>query len=108
MENGLLKDLLLGFIKVHILHHAAREKIYGQAFSVELQRHGYEISFGTLYPLFHKLEEQGYLRSERVTVSGKVRRYYTITKSGTKILEKSKHQAKELFEELYDKQQRHE
>lgn len=102
MEDKLLKDLFLGFIKVHILHHAAKEKIYGQEFSAELKRHGYQISYGTLYPLFHKLEENGYLQSESENVNGKVRRYYTITKSGKKILEKAKYQAKELVEELYE------
>lgn len=102
MNDKLLKDLFLGFIKVHILHHAAKEKIYGQDFSIELKRHGYQISFGTLYPLFHRLEEQKYLKSESVNVNGKVRRYYIITKSGKKILEKAKLQAKELVEELYE------
>ena len=29
----------------------------------ELQRHGYKISAGTLYPLLHRLEKKGYLRS---------------------------------------------
>ena len=100
MKDKLLKDLFLGFIKVHILHHAAKERIFGQEFSSEMQRHGYQISYGTLYPLFHKLEGNGYLKSENENVNGKVRRYYTITKSGKKILEKAKTQAKELVEEL--------
>jgi len=102
MKDKLLKDLFLGFIKVHILYHAAKERIYGQEFSAELQRHGYQISYGTLYPLFHKLEENGYLQSESENVNGKIRRYYTITKNGKKILEKAKLHAKELVEELYE------
>src|SRR4030067_3847335 len=93
-SDDLVREFLLGFIKVHILHHAAKEKIYGQEFNEELQRHGYQISYGTLYPIFHKLEEQGYLKSETENVSGKLRRYYSITKSGKKILEKAKLQAK--------------
>lgn len=102
MEDKLLKDLFLGFIKVHILHHASKERIFGQDFSDELRNHGFQISYGTLYPIFHKLEEQGYLKSETENVSGKIRRYYSITKSGKKILEKAKLQAKELVEELYE------
>lgn len=102
MKDKLLKDLFLGFIKVHILYHASKEKIYGQKFSEELSKHGYQISYGTLYPIFHKLEEDGYLKSETVNVGGKLRRYYSITKSGKKILEKAKLQAKELVEELYE------
>lgn len=102
MKEKLLQDLLLGFIKIHILHHADKERIYGQEFNEELQRHGYQISYGTLYPLFHKLEKSGYLISESENVNGKIRRYYSITKSGKKILEKAKIQAKELVEELYE------
>lgn len=102
MEDKLLKDLFLGFIKVHILHHADKEKIFGQEFSQELLKHGFQISYGTLYPILHKLEEQGYLKSENENVNGKVRRYYSITKSGKKILAKAKLQAKELVEELYE------
>lgn len=102
MEEKLLKDLMLGFIKVHILHHAAIEPIFGQDFHEELQRHGYVLSYGTLYPIFHKLEAQGYLTSSKENVNGKVRRYYTITDSGKEILEKAKTQAKELVDELYE------
>jgi len=102
MEDKLLKDLLLGFIKVHILYHANKEQIFGQEFYEELHRHGYTISYGTLYPIFHKLEEQGYLKSTNENVNGKVRRYYSITVNGRKILEKAKAQAKELVDELYE------
>ncbi len=102
MEDKLLKDLLLGFIKVHILFHAEKDKIYGQIFSEELQRHGYKISFGTLYPIFHKLEAQGYLKSSKENVNGKIRRYYSITKNGKKILNASKIKAKELVDELFE------
>ena len=103
MEDKLLKDLFLGFIKVHILHHANKEQIYGQEFYEEIQLHGYQTSYGTLYPIFHKLEEQGYLKSANKNVNGKVRRYYNITARGRKILEKAKTQAKELVEEFYEK-----
>lgn len=102
MKDKLLKDLFLGFIKIHILHHANKERIFGQEFNEELQHHGYNISYGTLYPIFHKLEKLNYLKSETENVKGKIRRYYSITKSGKKILEKAKQQAKELVEELYE------
>ncbi len=102
MEDKLIKDLLLGFIKVHILYHADKEPIFGQEFQEELHRHGYDVSFGTLYPIFHKLEQQGYLQSTKKNVNGKVRRYYTITENGKTILEKARLQAKELVDELFE------
>ena len=102
MENKFLKELLLGLIKVHILHHASKGRIYGKEFSDELLRHGYKLSYGTIYPLFHKLENDGYLNSENEKVNGKVRRYYSITKEGRKILKAARNQANELVEELFE------
>ena len=61
MEDIITRDFFLGFIKLHMLYHSKKEEIYGQKFRNELARHGYEISFGTLYPIFHKLEKSGYL-----------------------------------------------
>ena len=101
MEDNLLKDLLLGFIKVHILHYAAKKCIYGQEFFNELRKHGYRISYGTLYPMFHRMEKEGYLKSEKKNAEGRTRRYYTITKEGKRILKRAKLQANELVEELY-------
>ena len=101
MRDKLLTDLFLGFIKIHILYHAGKEKIFGQEFQNELERHGYHVSFGTLYPIFHKLEDEKYLKSVKVNVNGKVRRYYQITPKGKRILEKAKKQAKELVDELF-------
>jgi PadR family transcriptional regulator PadR len=101
MKDKLLSDLLFGFIKIHILYHAEKGKIFGQEFRNELERHGYQVSFGTLYPVFHKLEEQKYLKSEKININGRIRRYYRITAKGRRILDKAKKQAKELVDELY-------
>jgi hypothetical protein len=38
------KDLLSGFIRLHILHHAAEHEIYGQWIIDELAQHGYRVS----------------------------------------------------------------
>ncbi len=101
MSNDLVHDFLLGFIKLHILYHANKEPIYGQEFQNELKRHGYSVSFGTLYPIFHKLYRSGYLKLKKANVNGKIRKYYSITKKGIKILEESKLKIKELFDELF-------
>lgn len=102
MSDRIIKDFLLGFIKIHILHHAAHERIFGQEFRNELMRHGYDISFGTLYPIFHKLEKDGFLCSRKETVMGRVRKYYTATKKGKSILSEAKKKARELFDELHE------
>ncbi len=102
MSEDLVRNFQLGFIKLHILYHAAKGPIYGQEFQNELRRHGYAISFGTLYPIFHKLHQQEYLKAEKVKVEGKIRKYYSITENGSKALEESKLKIKELFDELFE------
>jgi PadR family transcriptional regulator, regulatory protein PadR len=100
MESKLLRDLFMGFIRVHILHHASKESIYGAEFHKELQHHGYNISFGTLYPIFHKMETEGLLKMEKILVGGKYRKYYSITESGKLMLSEAVLKVAELSAEL--------
>jgi PadR family transcriptional regulator, regulatory protein PadR len=59
------RDLYSGMIRLHVLHHAEEELIFGAGMAEELARHGYKISPGTLYPILHGLEKRGYLRSHQ-------------------------------------------
>ena len=96
------RDLYSGLIRLHVLHHAAEEPIFGLGMMEELARHGYHISPGSLYPLLHGLEKKGYLRSSQ-QVNGKSRRtVYRATASGRKALEASKIKVRELFRELME------
>lgn len=99
-ESKLLRDFFLGFVKVHVLQHASQEPIYGVWFLEELERHGYHLSPGTLYPLLHDLEETGYLKREDQVVEGKVRKYYTITRLGTRALNEARQKIRELVDEV--------
>src|SRR5215467_10780441 len=57
------RDLFSGLIRLHILHHAVEEPIFGLGMLEELARHGYRISPGTLYPLLQGMQRKGFLRS---------------------------------------------
>jgi PadR family transcriptional regulator, regulatory protein PadR len=39
-SRHLMRDVFLGFMRVHILHHAAKERIFGLEMIEELRRHG--------------------------------------------------------------------
>lgn len=78
----IFRNILLAFVRVHLLHHAAEGPIYGLEMMQELARHGYTLSPGTLYPIFHSLETAGYLAAEERNVNGKIRKYYHITEEG--------------------------
>lgn len=96
----MLRDFFLGFIKIHILHHASKEPVYGLWLIEELGRHGYKLSPGTLYPVLHKLEEEKFLKSYSENVSGKIRKYYRTTAKGIRTLLEIKEKIKELIEEV--------
>jgi DNA-binding PadR family transcriptional regulator len=80
------RDLLSGFIRLHILHHAAEGELYGQWMIEELARHGYRLSPGTLYPLLHGLEKKGYLVSRMEREGRTARKYYQATPRGRKAM----------------------
>lgn len=94
------KDLYGGLIRLHILHHAAEEPIFGLGITEELRHHGYEISPGTLYPMLHGLEKKGYLTSRRERTGRSDRRVYEITEQGRVALTNAKTKVRELFGEL--------
>ena len=96
------QDLYPGFIRLHILHHAAHEPIYGLGIIEELGRHGYKLSPGTIYPILHGLELKGYLRSTEERLGKTARRVYRATPKGRKALEVSKEKVRELFGELFE------
>ena len=99
-KESLSRDFFLGFIKIHILHHAAEEPVYGLAMIEELRRHGYELSPGTLYPLLHALDGAGYLSKENRNIEGKIRKYYRITEAGDAALAEARSRIRELVDEV--------
>ncbi|WP_044893138.1 PadR family transcriptional regulator [Bacillus alveayuensis] len=100
MENKIFRKLFLGFIQIHILHHANKEPIYGSWMLQELREHSYNISPGTLYPILHNMEVDQLLEKEEVNVNGKIRKYYRITDKGKYVLNEARKKAYELFNEI--------
>lgn len=100
MEDKVLRKLFLGFIHIHILHHANEHPIFGLWMVEELKEHGYSISAGTLYPILHSMESDGLLTKEEKNVGGKIRKYYRATDKGIKILHEARVKAYELFKEI--------
>lgn len=100
MEKQIYRKLFLGFIQIHILHHARKEPIFGSWMLEELQGHGYQLSAGTLYPLLHTMESAGLLEKKEKNVEGKIRKYYRTTEKGEIVLQEAKKKAFELFNEI--------
>lgn len=66
----------------------------------ELGQHGYQLSPGTLYPILHGLERDGFLVSRKEVVGGKVRKVYTLTEAGQTALKDAIEKVRELMDEI--------
>jgi DNA-binding PadR family transcriptional regulator len=93
-------SLHAGFVRLHVLHHAARGEIHGQGIARELARRGHRIGAGTLYPLLHGLEARGYLRSRREPGGRRIRRLYRATPRGRRALARARSRVRDLLAEL--------
>jgi DNA-binding PadR family transcriptional regulator len=100
------QDLLAGFVRMHILHHAEKDELYGLWMIEELAEHGYQISAGTLYPMLHSLERKGYLKSHKKRFGRTYRRFYRATPLGRKALVIVRTRLNELFDEVARKRRR--
>ncbi|MGH7611754.1 MAG: TrmO family methyltransferase domain-containing protein [Candidatus Dormibacteria bacterium] len=95
-----VSEFTRGAVRLHVLHHADEGGVHGAWMAAELARHGYTISPGTLYPLLHRLQDEGLLTSRQDTVDGKVRRLYTLTTAGRAKLAAEKSALAELAREV--------
>lgn len=96
------KNIYAGLIRLHILHHAAREPIFGLGIIEELARHGYKLSPGTLYPILHGLEGKGYLSASHERNGRQFRKVYRATRLGRAVLRSARKKVRELFGELLE------
>jgi PadR family transcriptional regulator PadR len=101
----LIKMFFGGFVRLHVLYHAAKEPVFGVEMMAELSRHGYHVGAGTLYPMLHELERAGYLTVSTEIVAGKQRKYYRATNEGAAALESAKTKLRELVSEVLHDQQ---
>ena len=97
-----VQRLYSGLIRLHVLHHAGQEPIFGFGIMQELRRHGYQIGPGTIYPMLHSMEKSGLLRSSGLKKEGRTQRTYRSTPAGRKALTKAKKKVQELFRELFE------
>lgn len=94
-----LQQLLSGFIRMHVLHHAADGDLCGNWMIEELRHHGYSISPGTLYPMLRNMERDGWIACRTRREAGR-RRLYRITRKGRAALGQARARLRELFREV--------
>jgi DNA-binding PadR family transcriptional regulator len=79
--KGTLQTIILKVLKDH-------GKMYGYEITqrvTDLSDGRILLTEGALYPTLHKLEAEGLLKTEVVTIGKRVRKYYTLTPDGKAI-----------------------
>ena len=78
--KGTLKTIVLSLLSEHarmygyeITQHV-KDKTSGEI----------QLTEGALYPTLHKLEAEGFLTTEKVSIGKRVRKYYRLTETGSK------------------------
>ncbi|OHD28874.1 MAG: hypothetical protein A2Y31_06740 [Spirochaetes bacterium GWC2_52_13] len=104
MNNRYEKKLFLGFLNTHILYHASVAPIFGVWIIEELQHHGYRVGPSHIYPLLKKMCEEELLEVQENADTGRIRKYYSITKKGTTLLNELCGKICELTREIHPKE----
>ncbi|MCI9332864.1 MAG: PadR family transcriptional regulator [Oscillibacter sp.] len=81
-----MKKKIMEHTRLLALSLLAGEDMYGYQMIVELARrsnHTFEMKEGTLYPVLHGLEQQGFVEAYRKQApTGRERKYYHLTRKG--------------------------
>lgn len=78
LYKGTLQNIILKLL-------ASEVKMYGYQMTQrakELTKGELEMTEGALYPILHKLENEGVIFSEMQSVNGRDRKYYLLTEKG--------------------------
>jgi|SRR5579883_1697990 transcriptional regulator len=85
-------DLVQGTLDLLILKTLSLEPKHGWAIARRIQQvsqDALQIQQGSLYPALHRLEQQGWIRSEwRPTETGRMAKFYSLTRAGRLQLER--------------------
>lgn len=87
------KELTKGSSAMLVLSVLEKEDLYGYMIIKRIAQKSEDVfSFkeGTLYPILHNFERNGYVESYTVEVESRKRKYYKITKKGIKALNEAR------------------
>jgi len=83
--EGLRQELRRGTLVLAVLASFRREQFVAEGL-LRLNEAGVEIDPGPLYPMLRRLEDQGFLESERRSEGGRLKRFYRTSAAGLEAL----------------------
>ena len=86
------KELIKGSTAMLVMSVLKKNDMYGYKIIKELELQSesvFELKEGTLYPILHALEKENLLESYWEEFDGRKRKYYHLTRKGTKSLKET-------------------
>lgn len=95
------QELHIGLVRLHVLHHASIEPIFGMGMIEETWQTRVSPRTGHNLPVVAKLERRGWLKTKVNRVNGRRRVAYSATRNGEAALEEGRERVGELFVEVF-------
>ena len=87
-REGLVQRMTRSLLDIQILRLIQAEPMWGYKIKKVVEAlFGVKLRHGALYPLLNKLEQKGFLTSEKQKQGGRTRKVYTITRKGKQYIE---------------------
>lgn len=99
------KTLISGSVTMLLLKLLSEKDMYGYEMIATLRERSnnvFELKAGSLYPLLHSMEEKDLVVSFEKEVLGKIRKYYSLTKEGKRVLKHKEEEWKEYTQAVSD------
>ena len=95
-------QLMKGILEGCVLAVIEKGETYGYEILSELEKNGFEdLGEGTLYPIITRLDKNGYISCRKAkSPLGPIRKYYTITESGTQRLTQFKESYQKIMKSV--------
>ena len=93
------KGYVSGSSRMLVLNLLSEKSFYGYELIKTLKERSndvFDMKEGTLYPILHKLENDELIVASNQEVSGRVRKVYSITDKGIRVLSKEKEEWREF------------
>jgi len=93
-------DLLRGTLDLLVLKALSLEPLHGVGISrriTQITKEAFQVSFGSLFPVLHRMEESGWVEAEwRASANNRRAKYYRLTSAGRAQLKDEERQWNQL------------
>jgi PadR family transcriptional regulator PadR len=98
-QKGIVQRIIRNLFDIQILRLIDAQPLWGYKIKKKVETDFHiKVRHGALYPMLNRLEQQGFLTSQKQRQGGRTRKVYTVTKNGKEYLQSYYNVLKEQLE----------